>query len=145
MKDWQTLSHVKWDCKFHIVIVPKYRKKVIYGQLRKEMGAILRELFRQKGVEVVEGHAMVDHVHICVQIPPKHSVASVLGFVKGKSAIQIHRKFLGRNRNFTGYHFWSRGYCVSTVGLDEEMIREYIRNQEVEERREEQLGLFKAP
>jgi putative transposase len=147
MKNYQSLSHVRWDCKFHVVIAPKYRKKVIYGQLRREMGAILRELFKQKGAEVVEGHAMPDHVHLCVSIPPKHSVSSLLGFVKGKSAIQIHRKFLKRNQNFTGFHFWSRGYCVSTVGLDEEMIKDYIRNQESEERREEaaQMGLFQPP
>src|ERR1700761_1139924 len=131
MKDYQSLSHVRWDCKYHVVLVPKYRKKVIYGQLRREMGVILRELFRQKGAEVVEGHAMMDHVHICVSIPPKHSISSLLGFVKGKSAIQIHRQYFGKNKNFTGFHFWSRGYCVSTVGLDEEMIKAYIRNQEV--------------
>ena len=147
MKDYQSLSHVRWDCKYHVVMVPKYRKKTIYGQLRREMGAILRELFKQKGVDVVEGHAMPDHVHVCVSIPPKHSVSSVLGFVKGKSAIQIHRQYFGKNKNFTGFHFWSRGYCVSTVGLDEEMIKAYIRNQEVEERREEasQMGLFQPP
>ena len=147
LTNYQSLSHVRWDCKYHVVMVPKYRKKTIYGQLRKEMGAILRELFKQKGVEVVEGHAMPDHVHVCVSIPPKHSVSSILGFVKGKSAIQIHRQYFGKNKNFTGFHFWSRGYCVSTVGLDEEMIKAYIRNQEVEERREEasQMGLFQPP
>ena len=147
MTNYQSLSHVRWDCKYHVVIVPKYRKKAIYGQLRREMGGILRELFKQKGAEVVEGHAMMDHVHLCVSIPPKHSVSSLLGFVKGKSAIQIHRKYMGRNRNFSGFHFWSRGYCVSTVGMNEEVIREYIRNQEMEERREEavQMGLFQPP
>ena len=147
LTNYQSLSHVRWDCKYHVVMVPKHRKKTIYGQLRKEMGAILRELFKQKGVEVVEGHAMPDHVHVCVSISPKHSVSSILGFVKGKSAIQIHRQYFGKNKNFTGFHFWSRGYCVSTVGLDEEMIKAYIRNQEVEERREEasQMGLFQPP
>jgi putative transposase len=134
---------VKWDCKYHVVLVPKYRKKVIYGQLRKEIGGILRELFRQKGVNVLEGHAMGDHIHVCVSIPPKHSISSVLGFVKGKSAITIHLRFLGKERNFTGLHFWSRGYFVSSVGLDEELIKAYIRNQEKVERREEQLGFFK--
>ena len=145
MKEWQTLSQVKWECKYHVVFVPKYRKRVFYGKLRKGIGAILRELFKQKGSEVLEGHARPDHIHVCVSVPPKHSISQVLGYVKGKSAIQIHRKFLGRNRNMTGLHFWSRGYCVSTVGLDEQMVREYIRNQEKEERREEQLSLFQPP
>lgn len=145
MREWQTLSHVKWECKYHLVMVPKYRKRIIYGRLRKDIGAILRELFKQKGSEVLEGHAMIDHIHVCVSIPPKFSIADVVGFVKGKSAIQIHRKYLGRAKNFTGFHFWSRGYCASTVGLNEEMIREYIRNQEQEERRQEQMSLFETP
>jgi putative transposase len=147
MKDWQSLSHVKWDCKFHVVMVPKYRKRLIYGRLKREIGSLLRELFKQKGAEVLEGHAMSDHVHVCVSIPPKWSVSHVLGYVKGKSAIQIHRQYLGRAKNFAGFHFWSRGYCVSTVGLDEQMVRNYIRNQENEERRAEsaQLGLFQPP
>ena len=131
--------------RYHVVIVPKYRKKQFYGQLRKEVGTILRELFRQKGVEVIEGHAMPDHIHLCLRIPPKISISSVLGFVKGKSAIIIHRRFLGKNRNFTGLHFWSRGYFVSSVGLDEEMIKSYIRNQEKVEKRDEQLSFFQAP
>jgi len=102
---------------------------------------VLRQLCEQEGVELVEGHAMPDHVHLCLSIPPKYSVAHTVGFLKGKSAIRIHREFLGRDRNFTGFHFWARGYCVSTVGLDEQVIREYIRNQEEEEKREEQLTL----
>ena len=141
MREWQSQSHVRWYCKYHVVIVPKDRRKVIYGQLRKGVGEILRELCRQHGVELAEGHAMGDHVHLCLSIPPKFSVANTVGFLKGKSAIQIHRRYLGKQRNFTGFHFWARGYCVSTVGLDEEMIREYIRNQEVEEKRLEQLSL----
>lgn len=147
MNEWKTLSHVKWECKYHLIFVPKYRKRVIYGRLRREIGPVLRELFRQKGVDVLEGYAMPDHVHICVSIPPKFSVAEVVGHVKGKSAIQLHRRFLGRKQNFTGFHFWSRGYCVSTVGRDEKTIREYIKNQESEERREEaaQLNMFKDP
>ena len=102
---------------------------------------MLRELCRQEGVELVEGHAMPDHVHLCLSIPPKYSVAHTVGFLKGKSAIRIHRQYLGRERNFTGLHFWTRGYCVSTIGLDEEKVREYIRNQEDEEKRQEQLSL----
>ena len=142
MKNYSSLSHVRWDCKYHLVFVPKYRKKVIYGKLRKEMGTILRELFKQKDVEIVEGHAMIDHVHICVSVPPKHSISSIVGFVKGKSAVLIHRRFLNRERNFCGKHFWSRGYFVSTVGINEEVIKAYIRNQEKKERREDQQNLF---
>ena len=141
MREWQSQSHVRWYCRYHVVFVPKYRKKVIYGQLRREIGRVLRALCRQHGVELVEGHAMSDHVHMCLSIPPKFSVAHTVGFLKGKSAIRIHREFVGRKRNFTGFHFWARGYCVSTVGLDERVIREYIRNQELEEKREEQLRI----
>ena len=111
-----------------------YRKKAMFGSLRKGVGKILRELCNQSGVELVEGHAMSDHVHLCLSIPPKYSVANTVGFLKGKSAIRIHREYLGRTRNFTGFHFWARGYCVSTVGLDEAVIRDYIRNQEEEEK-----------
>ena len=117
VREWQTLSHVRWYCRYHIVFVPKYRHRVIYGPLRKGIGRILRELCQQEGVELVEGHAMADHVHLCLSIPPKYSVAHTVGFLKGKSAIRIHREFLGRERNFRGFHFWARGYCVSTVGL----------------------------
>ena len=141
MREWKSQSHVKWYCKYHIVFSPKYRKKAMYGSLRKGVGRILRELCKQTGVELVEGHAMSDHVHVCLSIPPKYSVANTVGFLKGKSAIRIHREYLGRRRNFTGFHFWARGYCVSTVGLDEAVIREYIRNQEEEEKRQEQLNL----
>ena len=141
MREWQTLSHVRWYCVYHVVFVPKYRKKTIYGALRKGVGKILRELCDQEGVGLVEGHAMGDHVHLCLSIPPKFSVANTVGFIKGKSAIRIHREYLGKQRNFTGFHFWSRGYCVSTVGLDEETIRKYIRDQEAEEKRAEQLTL----
>jgi putative transposase len=141
MREWQSLSHVRWYCRYHVVFAPKYRKKAIFGQLRKSIGGVLRELCRQEGVELVEGHAMPDHVHLCLSIPPKFSVAHTVGFLKGKSAIQIHRQFLNRQRGFTGLHFWARGYCVSTVGLDEEVVREYIRNQENEEKRQEQLQL----
>ena len=139
MREWQSISHVRWYCRYHIIIVPKYRKKVIFGTLRKAIGGILRQLCNQEGVELVEGHAMGDHVHLCLSIPPKYSVANTVGFLKGKSAIRIHREFLGHEKNFTGYHFWARGYYVSTIGLDEETVREYIRKQEEEERRQENL------
>jgi putative transposase len=124
-----------------VVFVPKYRKKAIFGALRKGIGKILRELCQQEGIELVEGHAMSDHIHLMLSIPPKFSVSNTVGFLKEKSAIRIHREYLKRERNFTGFHFWTRGYCVSTVGLDEQVIREYIRNQEEEEKRQEELNL----
>lgn len=139
MKEYQTLSHTTWDCKYHIVFIPKCRKRRIFGVLRRELGDVFHELAKQKESKIVEGHLMPDHVHICISIPPKYAVAHVVGFIKGKSAIQIARKFGGRKRNFTGEHFWARGYFVSTVGLDEEMVRAYIRNQESEDERYDQL------
>lgn len=129
MHEWQSLSHVRWDCKYHVIIIPKYRKKVFYGQMRSAIGRILRELCRQRGIELVEGHAMPDHIHLCLSIPPKYSVANTIGFLKGKSAVRIHRELL-KERRMTGLHFWAAGYCVSTVGLDETAIRKYIRDQE---------------
>jgi putative transposase len=140
MRDWQGQCQVKWYCKYQVVFVPKYRRR-FYGALRREIGKILRELCQQQGVEIVEGHAMPDHIHLCLSIPPKFSVANTMGFLKGKSAIRIHRQFLGQQRNFTGLHFWARGDCVSTVGLDEAKIRAYIADQDAEERRQEQLRL----
>ena len=140
MKEYQSLSHTRWDCKYHVVYIPKRRKKVLYGRLRKELVGILRELATQKGCEIVEGHLMHDHVHMCLSIPPKYSVSSVVGYLKGKSAIAIARRF-GRERNFTGEVFWARGYFVSTVGLDEAMVRAYIRNQEREDERYDQMKL----
>ena len=129
MREWQSLSHVKWECKYHVVIVPKYRRKIIFGRTRRQIGQILRQLCRQKGVELVEGNATMDHIHLVLSVPPKYSIAMLIGYLKGKSAIQIHRQQEGVKRGFTGKHFWSRGYCVSTVGLDEEMIREYVKHQ----------------
>ena len=132
MKDYRSLSHTKWDCKYHVVFIPKYRRKRIFGKLRGHLGEILHELAKQKQSRIVEGHLRPDHVHMCISIPPKFSVSSVVGFIKGKSAISIAQNFLGRRRNFTGESFWARGYFVSTVGLDEVVVREYIRNQEKE-------------
>ena len=137
MREWQSLAHVKWECKYHVVIVPKYRRKTMFGQVRKRIGKLFRQLCLQKGVELIEGHVMPDHVHMVLSIPPKFSVAMVLGYLKGKSAIQIHREELNVKQGFTGKHFWSRGYCVSTVGLDENMIRAYVRNQEEQDRQED--------
>ena len=123
MHEWQSLSHVRWDCKYHVVILPKYRRKVFYGRLRRQIGTILGELCRQRGVEMLEGHAMPDHIHMCLSIPPKYSVAFVLGFLKGKSAVRIHRELL-HERRMSGLSFWASGYCVSTVGLDETRVRQ---------------------
>ena len=141
MKEYQSLSHTRWDCKYHVVFIPKRRKKTVFGVLRKHLGRIFRELARHKGSEVVEGHLMPDHVHMCLSIPPKYAVSNVVGYMKGKSAITIARNFGGRARNFTGEVFWARGYFVSTVGLDEEMVRAYIREQEREDERIEQMKL----
>ena len=127
---FQSMSHSKWDCKYHVVFIPKRRRKAVFGNIRKHLGAIFHELARQKECTIIEGHLMPDHVHMCIAIPPKYAVASVIGFIKGKSAIAIARQFGGRERNFTGEHFWARGYCVSTVGYEEEKVRAYIREQE---------------
>jgi putative transposase len=141
MKEYQSLSHTRWDCKYHVVFIPKCRKKAIYGALRKHLGEIFRELAQQRECNVVEGHLMQDHVHMCLSVPPKYSVSNIVGFIKGKSAISIARQFGGRQRNFTGEVFWARGYFVSTVGLDEEMVRAYIRHQEKEDDRYDQMKL----
>ena len=140
MKEYQSLSHTRWDCKYHVVFIPKRRKKLIFGKLRKHIGEALHDLANQKESAIVEGHLMLDHIHMCISIPPKYSVSHVVGFIKGKSAIAIARQ-LGRRRNFTGENFWARGYFVSTVGLDEEMVRSYIRDQEEEDERYDQLKL----
>ncbi len=140
MHEWESLSHVRWECKYHVVIIPKFRQKVLYGKLRARVGRILRELCDQRGVELVEGKAMSDHVHMCLSIPPKFSVAHTVGFLKGKSAVRIHREIL-KERRMTGLHFWATGYCVSTVGLDEDRIRKYIREQDMLESGQGDLDL----
>lgn len=141
MKEYQSLSHTRWDCKYHVVFIPKKRKKKIFETLRRYLGEIFRELAKQKDSQVVEGHLMSDHVHMCLSIPPKYAVSNVVGYIKGKSAIAIARHFGGRERNFTGEVFWACGYFVSTVGLDETMVREYIRNQQHEDERYDQMKL----
>jgi putative transposase len=116
MKDYQSLNHTKWDCKYHVVFIPKRRRKQIHGSLRKYLGEIFRELAWQKESLIVEGHLCSDHIHICVSIPPKFAVSSVIGYLKGKSAISIARNFTARKWNFAGESFWARGYYVATVG-----------------------------
>jgi putative transposase len=141
MERYESLHHTKWECKYHLVWIPKSRKKVLYAQLRKDLGQILRGLAKQKESDVVEGTLKADHVHMVISIPPKYSVSQVVGYVKGKSAIWVART-TGRNRNFVGQNFWARGYCVSTVGLDEETIREYVRSQEEADKKLDQLKIF---
>ena len=119
-----------WECKYHVVIVPKYRQKVFYGKRRGEIGAVIRQLCRQKGIELIEGKAASDHVHLLLSVPPKFSIAMTMGYLKGKSAIRINRDMMKTRGTLFGRKFWARGYCVSTVGLDEDRIREYIRGQE---------------
>lgn len=142
MTDTESLNHTRWDCKYHIVFIPKYRRKALYGELREELGKVLRALALQRESNIHEGHLLPDHVHMLISIPPKYSVAQVVGYIKGKSAIHVARTFIGKKRNFTGQHFWARGYFVSTVGRDEQTIREYIRNQEAEDKRTDQLQLW---
>ena len=142
MNDVESLSHTKWECKSHIVFIPKYRKKALYGALRQQLGEVLKQLAMQRESRIDEGHLMLDHVHMLVSIPPKYSVSQVVGYLKGKSAIHIARTFMGKPRNFTGESFWARGYFVSTVGRDEKQIREYIKKQEQEDQRIDQLTMF---
>ena len=127
---YQSLSHSKWDCKYHVVFIPKKRRKVLFQQARRFLGAIFHALARQKECQILEGHVMLDHVHMCIAIPPQYPVSLVIGFLKGKSAIAVARELCGRERNFTGEHLWARGYAVSTVGFELEQVRQYIRAQE---------------
>ena len=142
MEDSRSLSHATWKCKYHLVWIPKCRRKALYEQLRQYFGEVLRDLAIQKESKVLEEHLRPDHVHMLVSIPPEYAVAQVVGFIKGKSAIHIARSYAGRRKNLTGQHFWARGYYVSTVGADEEVIRQHIRRQEVEDRRLDQLQMF---
>ena len=141
MERYDSLNHTKWECKYHVVWIPKCRKKVLYGQLRRELGPVLRKLATHKESEVIEGKLKVDHVHMVLSTPPKYSVSQVVGYVKGKSAIWVAR-ITGSKRNFVGQNFWARGYCVSTVGLDEETIRAYVRTQEEADKKLDQLKIF---
>ena len=142
MNNVESLQHSRWECKYHVVWIPKYRRKVLYGQLRPHLGEVLRDLARQKECRIEEGHLCADHVHMLILIPPKYAVAQVVGFLKGKSAIHIARVYGGRKRNYTGSHFWARGYYVSTVGKDEQVVREYIATQERHDRQLDQLQLL---
>ena len=142
MDDLESLSHTKWECKYHVVFIPKCRRKVLFGELRKHLGEVFKKLASQKECRIEEGHVMGDHVHMLISIPPKYAVSQVVGYIKGKSAIHVARTYGERTRNFVGQHFWARGYFVSTVGRDEAVIREYIKKQEEEDRRLDQLKLW---
>jgi len=141
MQEYQSLNHTKWDCKYHVVWIPKYRKKALYGSIKTQLVSVIRELARQKECEIVEGKLVSDHVHIVISIPPKYAVAQVIGYMKGKSAIWVAR-VCGRKKNFTGQNFWARGYCVSTIGLDDETVREYVKRQTEEDKKLDQFKMF---
>jgi len=143
MDEYESLSHSKWECKYHVVFIPKGRRKALYGELRKYLGEVLRKLAEQKESRIEEGHLLPDHVHMMISIPPKYAVAQVIGFIKGKSAIHLARVYGGRKQNFVGQSFWARGYFVSTVGRDEALVREYIRTQEEEDKRLDQLNMWR--
>lgn len=142
MQDYSSLNHTRWECKYHLVFIPKCRRKVLYGKVRQDLGQLFHELAGQRECKILEGHLCVDHVHMLIRIPPKYSVSHVVGYLKGKSAIRVARDFMGRHRSFKGYHFWARGYFVSTVGIDEVVIREYIQNQEKNDQKSDQNRLF---
>jgi len=142
MNDYQKLSHSVWECKYHIVFVPKYRQKRIYGDIRIHLRELFHSLCCHKESRILEGYLMKDHVHMLISIPPKYSIAHVVGYIKGKSALYVAQRF-GRRRKYRGYHFWARGYFVSTVGHNEEVVRRYIQNQEKQDKHLEQMNLFK--
>ena len=141
MDDYESLSHTRWDCKYQVVFIPKCRRKTLYVELRKHLGEVFRRLAEQKESRIEEGHLMPDHVHMMISIPPKYAVSQVVGFIKGKSAIHLARVYGERRRNLVGQHFRAGGYFASTLGRDEAVIRAYIRSQEQEDRRLDQLKL----
>jgi putative transposase len=143
MDDAESLSHTRWECKYHVVFIPKYRRKALYVELRRYLGEVFRKLAEQKESRIEEGHLLLDHVHMLIAIPPKYAVSQVIGFIKGKSAIHLARVYGERKRNFAGQHFWARGYFVSTVGRDERVIREYINKQKEEDKRLDQMNLWR--
>jgi len=143
MDEYESLSHSKWECKYHVVFIPKCRRKVLYKSLRQHLGEVFKQLAEQRESRIEQGHLQADHVHMMISIPPKYAVSQVVGYIKGKSAIHLARTYGERKQNYVGQHFWARGYLVSTVGRDEAVIRDYIRNQEVEDERLDQLNLWK--
>ena len=141
MEDYRSLNHSRWQCKYHIVFIPKYRRRKLYGVIKSHLGEAFHRLAQQKECWIEEGHIMPDHVHMLVNVPPKLSVSSVVGYIKGKSAIHIARHYMKRERNYAGQSFWARGFFVDTVGRDTELIRRYIAEQEIEDRRLDQMEM----
>ena len=141
MDEYESLSHAKWECKYHVVFIPKCRRKVLYGTLRRHLGEVFGKLAEQIESRIEEGHLMPDHVHMMISIPPRYAVSQVIGFIKGKSAIHVARVYGERKQDFVGQHFWARGYFVSTVGRDVRVIREHIRNEERQDERLDQMNL----
>jgi len=142
MDEYESLSHTKWECKYHVIFIPKFGRKVLYGKLRQHLGEVFRTLAAQKESRIEKGHLLADHVHMMIAIPPKFAVSQVIGFIKGKSAIHLARVYGEKKKNFVGQHFWARGYWVSTVGRDEATVREYIRKQEQEDQQLDQRNLW---
>ena len=145
MSNYNHLNDCTWECKYHIVFTPKYRKKSIFGLIRKELKDVFHRLAGQKECVIEEGYLMKDHVHMLISIPPKHSVSTIVGFIKGKSSIWIAQNISNKKQNFIGHKFWARGYFASTVGADEEVVRKYVQNQESDDKRIDQLSLFNRP
>ncbi len=141
MEDHSSLSDTRWQCKYHVIFIPKYRRKKLYGVVKKRLGIVFHQLAQQKGCWIEKGNIMPDHVHMLINVPPKLAVSAVVGYIKGKSAIHVARHFLKRERNYAGQSFWVRGFFVDTVGRDTEKLRRYIENQEAEDRRLDQLEL----
>ena len=141
MESYNSLAHSRYDCKYHLVFVPKYRKKVLYGKIREYLKGVFHELARQKSSEIFSGHMAKDHVHMCISIPPKYAVSEVVGYLKGKSAISVARQFEGKQRNFSGEKLWARGYAISTVGFELGKLKKYIEHQERCEK-EQEAGRF---
>lgn len=143
MSEYESLNHTTWECKYHIVWIPKYRRKKLYKKIREDLRSEIKRLAESRKCKIPEGHLMSDHIHILIAIPPKYSVSQVVGYIKGKSAIYVARRYGGREKYFSGQHMWARGYFVSTVGSNEDVIRRYIQNQEAEDKKlDSDLGLF---
>ena len=139
--DVASLAHTKWECKYHIVFAPKYRRQVIYGKVKEDIGKILRKLCEYKGVEIIEAEACKDHIHMLVSIPPKYSVSQIMGYLKGKSSLMIYEKYANMKYKYGNRHFWCRGYYVSTVGLNKRAVEQYIRNQLQEDYENDQISM----
>lgn len=142
MKQFDKLAHAVWQCKYHVVWCPKYRFKILKGEIGKSVRDIIRELTEWRKIEILEGNVQVDHIHLVLSIPPKYSIAEAIGFLEGKSAIKIFDMHTELKKRYWGRHFWAKGYCVSTIGLNEDQIREYVRQQMHDDQKSEQLKLW---